>query len=166
MATNTPPNGAFRGFGAPQTLFAAELQMEKVAAALGMDARTLRQRNMVRRGSVLATGQTLKGQHRRADVLKICVARSDYRRKLREVRALESRAATNPTWKGIGMALVHHGAGFTGRGEVMLASRAAVSRSRATGRSRRWRRRRRWGRAPSRRSREIVADAPACRPPE
>ena len=32
VATNTPPSGAFRGFGAPQTLFAAELHMEKIAA--------------------------------------------------------------------------------------------------------------------------------------
>lgn len=129
VATNTPPNGAFRGFGAPQTLFAAELQMEKVAAALGMDALTLRQRNLVRRGSVLATGQTLKTSIGAAEVLKVCVARSDYRRKLRE-HARWNRVSTHPTWKGIGLALVHHGAGFTGRGEVMLASRAAVSLAR------------------------------------
>ncbi len=60
VATNTPPNGAFRGFGAPQTLFAAELHMEKIAASLGIDAVTLRQRNLVRKGSVLATGQVLR----------------------------------------------------------------------------------------------------------
>ena len=41
-----------------------------------------------------------------------------------------NRDAAQPVWKGIGLALVHHGAGFTGRGEVMLASRAAVSLSR------------------------------------
>ena len=35
--TNTPPNGAFRGFGAPQTQFAAEVHMERIAEALGMD---------------------------------------------------------------------------------------------------------------------------------
>ena len=34
MATNTPPNGAFRGFGAPQTEFAAEMQVNRVAEAL------------------------------------------------------------------------------------------------------------------------------------
>ena len=36
MATNTPPNGAFRGFGAPQTEFAAEMQANRVADALGV----------------------------------------------------------------------------------------------------------------------------------
>ena len=37
VMTNTPPNGAFRGFGAPQTLFAAEVHMDRIAEALGMD---------------------------------------------------------------------------------------------------------------------------------
>jgi CO/xanthine dehydrogenase Mo-binding subunit len=129
MATNTPPNGAFRGFGAPQTLFAVELHMEKIAAALGIDAVTLRRRNMVKKGSVLATGQTLRESIGAADVLKTCVARSDYRRKVREY-ARWNRGGAQATWKGIGLALVHHGAGFTGRGEVMLASRAAVTLSR------------------------------------
>ncbi len=125
VATNTPPNGAFRGFGAPQTLFAAELQMEKIAAALGMDPVTLRTRNMFRKGAVLATGQTLRESIGAPAVMKTCLARSDYRRKVKEY-ARWNRDASQSTWKGIGVALVHHGAGFTGRGEVMLASRAAV----------------------------------------
>ncbi len=125
VATNTPPNGAFRGFGAPQTLFAAELQMEKIAAALGMDPVTLRTRNMFRKGAVLATGQTLRESIGAPAVMKTCLARSDYRRKVKDY-ARWNRDASRPTWKGIGVALVHHGAGFTGRGEVMLASRAAV----------------------------------------
>jgi CO/xanthine dehydrogenase Mo-binding subunit len=125
VATNTPPNGAFRGFGAPQTLFAAELHMEKIAAALGLDAVTLRMRNMVKKGAVLATGQTLRESIGAPTVMKTCLARSDYRRKVKEY-ARWNRDAAQPTWKGIGLALAHHGAGFTGRGEVMLGSRAAV----------------------------------------
>src|SRR6476646_10173616 len=35
--TNTPPNGAFRGFGAPQTQFAVKVQLERIAAQLGLD---------------------------------------------------------------------------------------------------------------------------------
>src|SRR5215207_2644669 len=38
MFTNTPPNGAFRGFGAPQTQFAVEVHMQRVAEAVGLDA--------------------------------------------------------------------------------------------------------------------------------
>ena len=37
MATNPPPNGAFRGFGAPQTEFAAEMQINRIADALECD---------------------------------------------------------------------------------------------------------------------------------
>jgi CO/xanthine dehydrogenase Mo-binding subunit len=130
VATNTSPNGAFRGFGAPQTLFAAELHMEKIAATLGIDPVKLRQRNMVKKGAVLATGQTLRESIGAPAVMKTCLERSDYQRKTKEY----ARWNENPrklSWKGIGLALVHHGAGFTGRGEVMLASRAAVVLTRA-----------------------------------
>jgi CO/xanthine dehydrogenase Mo-binding subunit len=54
------------------------------------------------------------------------VKRSGYRDKVKEY-ARWNRDRSQPVWKGIGLALVHHGAGFTGRGEVMLASKAAVS---------------------------------------
>ncbi len=59
VMTNTPPNGAFRGFGAPQTLFAAEVHMERIAEDLGMDPVTLRDRNALRPGDTTATGQQL-----------------------------------------------------------------------------------------------------------
>nr|MBA3270767.1 xanthine dehydrogenase family protein [Acidobacteriota bacterium] len=45
MRTNTPPNGAFRGFGAPQTQFAAEVHMDRIAQTLGLDTVTLRALN-------------------------------------------------------------------------------------------------------------------------
>lgn len=54
--TNNCPGGAFRGFGAPQGHFAAEMQMAKLAAALGIDPVELRRRNLLRDGSLLATG--------------------------------------------------------------------------------------------------------------
>src|SRR6185369_2132597 len=50
MFTNTPPNGAFRGFGAPQTQFAVEAHMDRVAEALGMDSVELREKNALRPG--------------------------------------------------------------------------------------------------------------------
>jgi CO/xanthine dehydrogenase Mo-binding subunit len=58
MFTNTPPNGAFRGFGAPQTQFAVEVHMERIAEALGQDAVRLRLRNALRTGDTTATGLT------------------------------------------------------------------------------------------------------------
>lgn len=53
--TNNCPSGAFRGFGGPQGHFAAEGQVNKLAAALGMDPVTLRLRNIWREGTILPT---------------------------------------------------------------------------------------------------------------
>jgi CO/xanthine dehydrogenase Mo-binding subunit len=59
VMTNTPPNGAFRGFGAPQTQFAADVHMERIAEQLGMDPVRLREINALRPGDMTATGQRL-----------------------------------------------------------------------------------------------------------
>ena len=117
MMTNTPPNGAFRGFGAPQTQFAMEVQMERVAEALGMDPVKLREINALRPGDTTATGQVLKEDTSALQVLKEAVRRSGYRRKRKRL------AGTN---RGIGLALFFHGSGFTGSGELRLASRATL----------------------------------------
>ncbi len=115
--TNTPPNGAFRGFGAPQTQFAAEVHMERVAERLGMDPVTLREINALRPGDATATGQTLGRDASALRVLREAVKRTDFRRR---------RRALHGTNRGIGLALFFHGAGFTGSGEVRLASKASL----------------------------------------
>ena len=130
VATTTPPNGAFRGFGAPQTLFAAELQMERVAAAVGLDPVLVRRRNMVRRGSVLATGQRLRESVGARAVLDAVVTRSAYRATTR-AHAHWNADQSKRSWRGLGLALVFHGSGFTGRGETVLASRVEVALTRA-----------------------------------
>jgi CO/xanthine dehydrogenase Mo-binding subunit len=117
MFTNTPPNGAFRGFGAPQTQFAMEVHMDRIAETLGLDPVKLREKNALRAGDLTATGQKLRDDCSALQVLKEAVKRSGYRRKARKYRG---------TNKGIGIALFYHGSGFTGSGELKLASRAAV----------------------------------------
>ena len=59
--TNNPPCGAMRGFGAVQSCFGYESQMDKLAAELGMDPVEIRLRNAVRTGSAMATGQRIDG---------------------------------------------------------------------------------------------------------
>jgi xanthine dehydrogenase D subunit len=59
--TNNPPCGAMRGFGSVQNCYAHEAQMDKVAAALGMDPVDLRKRNAMKTGSRLITGQVVEG---------------------------------------------------------------------------------------------------------
>lgn len=129
VATNTPPNGAFRGFGAPQTLFAAELHWEKIGRALGKDPLDLRRKNLVRVGSELATGQVLKESVGASAALETAVRMSGFERKRREHDRFNRRRG-EPVWRGVGLAVVQHGAGFTGNGEVYLASKAAVALTR------------------------------------
>ena len=117
MFTNTPPNGAFRGFGAPQTEFAIEVHMERIAEALGMDSARLRERNALAPGDTTATGQRLGEDCSARRVLREAMRKSGYRRK---------RKAFAGTDRGIGLALYYHGSGFTGSGELKLASRASV----------------------------------------
>jgi CO/xanthine dehydrogenase Mo-binding subunit len=68
--TNNPPCGAMRGFGAVQTCFAAEAQMDKLAAALGIDPVELRLRNALGPGDMLPTGQALTGAMPVAEVIR------------------------------------------------------------------------------------------------
>jgi CO/xanthine dehydrogenase Mo-binding subunit len=117
VMTNTPPSGAFRGFGAPQTVFAAEAQMDRVAEETGLDPVRLRERNALRPGDTMATGQVLGEDTSALAVLREAVKRSEFHRK---------RDAWRGTNRGIGLSLFFHGAGFTGSGEVMLASKATL----------------------------------------
>ncbi len=70
--TNNPPCGAMRGFGAPQVCFAHEANMDRLARELGLDPVELRLRNAVRPGSVLPTGQVVRGSAPVRDVLERC----------------------------------------------------------------------------------------------
>ena len=127
MATNTPPNGAFRGFGAPQTEFAAETQVNRIAERLNLSPLALRRSWVYREGGVTPTGQVLRESVAGAEVLEAAAQASEYEgvaahtRRAREQRGEDARTA-----RGIGLALAWHGAGFTGSGEVHLASVASL----------------------------------------
>ncbi|MGH2400028.1 MAG: molybdopterin cofactor-binding domain-containing protein, partial [bacterium] len=72
--TNNPPCGAMRGFGAVQACFAYEAQMDKLAEALGIDPVELRVMNAVHTGSVLPTGQVIRGSAPVREIIKQCWA--------------------------------------------------------------------------------------------
>jgi CO/xanthine dehydrogenase Mo-binding subunit len=72
--TNNPPCGAMRGFGAVQTCFAGEAQMDKLAAALEMDPVELRLRNALAPGDSLPTGQRITGSMPVAEVIRKAAA--------------------------------------------------------------------------------------------
>src|SRR5207248_1458510 len=60
VATNAPPHGAFRGFGAPQSVFALERHLDRVAQAVGLSPEELRRRNFIRQGQTLAVHQVVR----------------------------------------------------------------------------------------------------------
>jgi CO/xanthine dehydrogenase Mo-binding subunit len=72
--TNNPPCGAMRGFGAVQTCFAAEAQMDALAAALDIDPIELRLLNALEPGGTLATGQVVTGSLPTREVIRRAAA--------------------------------------------------------------------------------------------
>src|SRR5438105_6974862 len=68
--TNNPPCGAMRGFGSVQNCYAHEAQMDKLAAALGIDPVEMRLRNAMETGSEMITGQVIDGPVPVAELLR------------------------------------------------------------------------------------------------
>lgn len=125
LATNHPPHGAFRGFGAPQSLFACERHLNKVAAAIGLSPSELRRRNFVRPGGRLATNQIVRDNIDLEILMNRAFELSDYEQKRQDWTRSNSEQAGDVK-RGIGFAVFMHGAGFTGSGERYLGSEAAV----------------------------------------
>ncbi len=135
--TNTPPNGAFRGFGAPQVEFAAEVQIDRLAEDLGVSPLEIRRRNLYQVGDTTPTGQVLRDSVAASEVLERAAEAAEFEGV--RARTTASRAGRSGTLaplshttgpdriaSGIGIALAWHGAGFTGSGEVKLASVASI----------------------------------------
>ena len=137
--TNTPPNGAFRGFGAPQVEFAAEIQLGRIAEALRISPLEIRRRNLYQLGDTTPTGQVLRESVAAAEVLERAAEAAEFEGVHARTAAARTRRAgsgalpgsplrtgRDRTASGIGVALAWHGAGFTGSGEVKLASVASI----------------------------------------
>jgi CO/xanthine dehydrogenase Mo-binding subunit len=123
VATNVPPHGAFRGFGAPQSIFALERQMDKVARVVGLAPDEFRRRNFIHEGETTATSQVIRERVDMNGLLDRALQLSDYHAK-RERFARENSNGNGSfgVKRGIGFATFMHGAGFTGSGEVYLQS--------------------------------------------
>ncbi len=143
VATHTPPNGAFRGFGAPQVCFAHEMQIEKIAKTIGLDSLELRRRNMLKLGDVTVTGQTLKYSVGSQEVLQAAIEASNFlakqesckKQQTSDIRpqtsdfgqkTSDSGIRASDRRRGIGLSFFFHGAGFTGSGEMIMKAMAGV----------------------------------------
>jgi CO/xanthine dehydrogenase Mo-binding subunit len=123
VATNTPPQGAFRGFGAPQSLFAMERHMDRIAQVVGLSPVEIRRRNFLKPGQTTTTGQTVNEEIDLSKLLDRGLELSNYHAKKQKFAKENPR---NGSKKGIGLSTVLHGAGFTGSGERYLASVVGV----------------------------------------
>jgi CO/xanthine dehydrogenase Mo-binding subunit len=123
VATNVPPHGAFRGFGAPQSLFALERHLDRIAQVVGVSPVEIRKRNFLQPGQTTTTEQTVREPIDLEQLLERALDLSDYQAKKQRF-AKENEMGTSR--KGIGIAAFLHGAGFTGSGERNLGSLVSV----------------------------------------
>ena len=120
--TNKPTPGAYRGYGAPQALFALELHMEEIAEAIGWDPVEFKRLNWVKEGDELvlarAMGEGREGfeQWVHSSGLEECVQEG--------MKAIDWQRRTDPDWhvvpgqphlrRGLGFAVCMHGTGIAG----------------------------------------------------
>jgi CO/xanthine dehydrogenase Mo-binding subunit len=131
VATNIPPHGAFRGFGAPQSIFALERHMDKIAHTIGLSPEEFRRRNFLTTGDRTATGQFLSDRVDMQHLLSRALKESDYHAKREQ---FDRENPTSTIKRGVGFATFFHGAGFTGSGERRLNSEVIIELDLQTGR--------------------------------
>ncbi|HEV8140051.1 MAG TPA: xanthine dehydrogenase family protein molybdopterin-binding subunit [Pyrinomonadaceae bacterium] len=130
VATNMPPHGAFRGFGAPQSIFALERHLDQVAKTIALLPEEFRRRNFIKTGETTATNQVIREKVDLEGLLNRAFEVADYHAKrerfaaenVAQAASLRSQTDSLRYKKGIGFATFMHGAGFTGSGEVYLQS--------------------------------------------
>jgi CO/xanthine dehydrogenase Mo-binding subunit len=123
VATNAPPHGAFRGFGAPQSLFAMERHMDRIAQTVGLSPVEIRRRNFLQPGQTTTTEQVVREPINLGKLLDRALEVSDYHAKHQRF-AHENHLGS--VKQGMGIAAFLHGAGFTGSGERYLSSVVGV----------------------------------------
>ncbi|MCL2564096.1 MAG: xanthine dehydrogenase family protein molybdopterin-binding subunit [Oscillospiraceae bacterium] len=113
VKTNSVPNGAFRGFGAPQVFFAVEMFMAHIAKDLGVDPVAFKEAHFVKKGDKTSTNGIFHHGVPLPQMNEKLLTASDYWAK-REAYASQPKGRYQ---RGIGMSYSFHGGGFTGTGE-------------------------------------------------
>ena len=112
IGTNTFPTCAFRGFGAPQTIFAVETHMDHIAHHLGVDPLAFKEQYLIKQGEETVTNGHIIEEVKLPEMIDVITKESDYWRKSKEY--------TPGSGKGIGISLYLHGGAFTGNGEQAI----------------------------------------------
>jgi len=117
--TNNVPSGAFRGFGAPQTIFGTEMLMHNIAVKLGVDPLEYKINHLIKRGDPTCTGGKIRDEVKLPEIIEKVEEISGYRRKIE----------SHEKFKGIGISLFLHGCGFTGNGEQMIKGKITLKKN-------------------------------------
>lgn len=112
IGTNTFPSCAFRGFGAPQTIFAFETHLDHIAHHLGVDPLELKKKYIIKKDEKTVTNGHIVEDVKLPEMIENVTKASDYYRKIREYK--------RGSGKGIGISLYLHGGAFTGNGEQAI----------------------------------------------
>src|SRR6266849_4043571 len=100
VATNVPPHGAFRGFGAPQSIFALERHLNKVAKTVGLTPQEFRGRNFILHGQTTATSQVIREKVDMEGLLNRAFELSDYYAKRERFARENSTGSADVTEQG------------------------------------------------------------------
>ena len=112
--TNNVPTAAFRGFGAPQALWMAELQMDKLAEKLGLDPVEFRHRNALREGDTLNVGTPAPGGVSIVECIEAAAQRGGWGKKPGGwARSKRENARSTNLKRGIGFACGFKNVGFS-----------------------------------------------------
>jgi CO/xanthine dehydrogenase Mo-binding subunit len=106
--TNNIPGAAFRGFGAPQAAYMAEMQMEKLAEKLKMDPVEFRMKNALRDGDTLGVGTPPPGPVSVPQVIQSAAEKFGWNKKTKESEPLPSHIK-----RGRGLAAGFKNVGFS-----------------------------------------------------
>jgi len=113
--TNNLPNGAFRGFGAPQACFAIEMHLNKMAEKIGMDPVELRLQNTIKEGQLTAVKSPLPKGITIDKVIEQCATQSGWKKKDGKFMLTSKTSITQENNKllGIGFASGYKNVGFS-----------------------------------------------------
>ncbi len=112
-ATNTVPNGAFRGFGSPQVIFAHESQMDLLADRLKIDRLEIRRRNALELGDETATCQRLEESVGLMETIEQAGRTAGWEERLRKIEAFNADSHSHR--RGLGISTVIYGVGLGGK---------------------------------------------------
>ncbi len=128
-ATNTVPNGAFRGFGGPQAFFAAEMHMQELANRSGENPLDFKMKHAVKKGGHTVTGGLMREDVKLQQMVQELDRISGYSKKYKSF--LNTGVGK---YRGIGLSLFFHGCAFTGSGEKDLIKAKVRLKKHADGR--------------------------------